>query len=41
MCAAVLYLGSGQTAANTLLLQAEQMLGMAIESGAGTVLGRS
>ena len=38
MCAAVLYLGSGQTAANTLLLQAEHMLGMAIESGAGTVL---
>ena len=38
MSAAVLYLGGAQTAANTLLLQAEHMLGMAIESGAGTVL---
>ena len=38
LSAAVLYLGGAQTAANTLLLQAEHMLGMAIESGAGTVL---
>ena len=37
-CAAILHLGSAQTAANTLMLQAEQMLNMAIEAGAGTVL---
>lgn len=37
-CAAILHLGSAQTAANTLMLQAEQILSMAIEAGAGTVL---
>ncbi len=37
-CAATLHLRSAQAAAATILLQAEQMLSMAIEAGAGTVL---
>ncbi len=37
-CAAILHLRNGQVAANAILLQAEQMLGMAIEAGASTIL---
>lgn len=37
-CAAILHLRSGQSAAAAILLQAEQMLSIAIETGVGSVL---
>lgn len=37
-CAAILHLRNAQTAAASILLQAEQMLSVAIETGVGTVL---